>query len=313
MHPEEIRTAGRCLVCGESLARRFPNAKDPFTGERFSIHRCVRCGLGVTVPRPPDPDNYYPEKYYGNRHGMTSNLCTRRRLRFVESAMGQRAVERLLDIGCGDGTFLLAAKGAGWEVAGTERNPGPARAEGLDVREAPERFHFSESFDCITMWHSFEHIPDPLAAISGLSGLLKPGGKLIMAVPDNGGLQAKIFRNGWLHLDVPRHLYHFDAGSLRYCLALAGFSIERQWHQEFEYDLFGWVQSAMNFLFPQPNIFFDFITGRPRGCSVPLTVLNVVLGTVITVLFLPAVLIGTAAGRGGTLVAVARRSESPER
>jgi SAM-dependent methyltransferase len=226
--------------------------------------------------------------------------------------MERGAVERLLDVGCGDGTFLLAAKAAGWEVAGTERNPGPARAEGLDVRESAERFSSSEPFDCITMWHSFEHMPDPLAAISGLSGLLKPGGKLIMAVPDNGGLQAKIFRNGWIHLDVPRHLYHFDAESLRYCLAAAGYSIERRWHQEFEYDLFGWVQSTMNFFFPQPNMFFDFLTGR-RGGSVPLICLNVVLGTVLTVLFLPAVPIGTAAGRGGTLIAAARRSVSSER
>jgi len=214
----------------------------------------------------------------------------------------------LLDIGCGDGAFLLAAKGAGWEVLGTERNPGPARAAGLDVRESLDEVDSPGPFDCITMWHSFEHMPNPRSTLGSIRDLLKPGGKLVVAVPDSGGLQAAIFRGRWFHLDVPRHLYHFDAGSLRHCLASAGFTVTRQWHQEFEYDLVGWSQSALNCIRYQPNVFFDLLKGRRRGPGASFPLVDVLLGVAFTVASLPAVAAGTIAGRGGTLVAVARRS-----
>ena len=306
--PAVSPAGGQCVVCGDPLASRFPDVLDPLTGERFSIHRCVRCGLGHTVPPPEDPGRYYPPEYYGNRHGITSRYCASRRLRFTEAAVPGGGRKRLLDIGCGDGAFLLAAKGAGWEVLGTERNPRPARAAGLDVEETLDEAGSPESFDCATLWHSFEHMPDLRSTLVSVRDLLKPDGKLIVAVPDSGGLQASVFRSRWFHLDVPRHLYHFDAGSLRHCLASAGFTVMRQWHQEFEYDLLGWSQSALNCIRHRPNVFFDLLTGRRRdpGASFPL--MDLLLGTILTALFLPAVAAGTVSGRGGTLVAVARRN-----
>ena len=298
----------QCAVCGGSLVPRFPEVRDSLTGESFSIYRCAQCGLGHTIPQPLNAGRYYPAEYYGNRHGITDRFCIRRRLRFVDAAVPREKARRLLDIGCGDGAFLLAARDAGWEVAGTERNPGPARAAGLDVRESLAQVSSREPFDCVTMWHSFEHMPDLQATLAGISGLLKPAGKLVVAVPDFGGLQAKIFRHHWFHLDVPRHLHHFDAASLRYCLASAGYSIERQWHQEFEYDLIGWSQSAMNCIMRHPNVYFDFLTGKRRDLGASVPVVTIMLGTILTALFLPAVAAGTLSARGGTLVAVACRS-----
>lgn len=216
--------------------------------------------------------------------------------------------KRLLDVGCGDGAFLLAAKGRGWEVMGTERNPRPARAAGLDVRETLDEVQSPESFDCATLWHSFEHMPDLRSTLAAVRGLLKPDGKLLIAVPDSGGLQATVFGSRWFHLDVPRHLYHFDDGSLRRCLASAGFTVLRQWHQEFEYDLFGWSQSALNCVLSPPNVFFHFLTGRRREHSAFVVFLNLLLGMFLSALFLPAVPAGAIARRGGTLVVVALRS-----
>jgi len=218
--------------------------------------------------------------------------------------------KRLLDIGCGDGSFLLAAREAGWEIMGTELNPQLALATGLDIKEALEQIPPSDQFDCITMWHTLEHMRDIPSVATQMARLLKPAGRLIIAVPDYDGLQANTFRERWLHLDVPRHLYHFGAGALQHWLALGGFSVERKWHQEFEYDLLGWSQSALNYILPYRNVFFDCITGRRKDYSSLVTALSFVLGSLLTVLALPAVIMGTLLKRGGTLVIVAHYGSS---
>ena len=298
----------KCNVCGDRLLPLFPEVCDPLTNEIFAIKRCGQCGLGHTTPRPDDLGRYYATQYYGNRHGFTARYCSSRRLGFVSAALGEGIGKKLLDIGCGDGSFLLEARRAGWEVMGTELNPAPARELGLVVREEIAGVAQNERFDCITMWHTLEHMRDIPSMLGRISVLLKAEGKLIVAVPDCDGMQAQIFGPKWLHLDVPRHLYHFDNGSLRNCLTSAGFSVERQWHQEFEYDLLGWSQSALNYLMPQyPNVFFDYLAGKRTSDNKIVTITGFVLGTVLTALALPAVFVGTFLKRGGTLIAVAKR------
>jgi SAM-dependent methyltransferase len=297
-----------CNVCGDRLIPRFPEIRDPLTSEIFAIEKCIRCGLGHTAPQPRDAGRYYAARYYGKRHGFTAQYCNRRRLRFVWAAAGEGTGKRLLDIGCGDGSFLLAAKLTGWNVTGTELNPSMAKELGLDVYENMALVTREGKFDCITMWHTLEHMHDITWMLKQIAGLLKAEGKLIVAVPDFGGLQALLFGPRWLHLDVPRHLYHFDAGALRYCLNSAGFSIQRLWHQELEYDLLGFSQSTLNYLMPYPNVFFDALTGKSSDYGKIVTAIGFVLGTLLTVLALPLVAVGRLMGRGGTLIAVAKRN-----
>ena len=194
-------------------------------------------------------------------------LCERRRLRFMEYIAGRTNKKRLLDIGCGDGSFLLGAREAGWKVTGTELNARQGRSFGLDVRHTLDHIGPTQRFDFITMWHSLEHIRDIKSTLFSIAGLLAPQGRLIIAVPNSRSLQAKLFGPRWLHLDVPRHLYHFDPGSLRFSLENAGFRICHSLHHEIEYNLSGWSQSAMNYLNPKPNVFLDVVTGKGKGHS----------------------------------------------
>src|SRR3982751_4975601 len=139
-----------CNACGGALKTRFPAVLDPQTGERFSIAAREVCGLGHTTPQPADLQPYYGATYHGGRHGFMDRYCVRRRLRLVASAadaVGRG--RRLLDIGCGDGTFLLGARGAGWSVVGTEMNPVGARAAGLDfVHQTIDEARAHVPFDC---------------------------------------------------------------------------------------------------------------------------------------------------------------------
>ena len=156
-----------------------------------------------------------------------------------------------------------------------------------------------------------EHISDPRSEILALSRMLQSNGVLLIAVPNAAGLQARLFGRHWLHLDVPRHLYHFNDHSLASLLKLAGLSPVRRWNQEFEYDLLGWSQSALNAMMPNQNVFYRTIVGKRAGLSRGAVLVNAVLGTVFSALSLPAVVAGTAAGRGGTLIVAARRRNQP--
>jgi SAM-dependent methyltransferase len=295
-----------CQNCGCALAQSLAGVRDPLTGESFGIYTCYGCGLGHTVPQPDDLKSYYPPGYYGNRHGPAERHCIRRRLRLVAAAMGGKGrTGRLLDVGCGDGAFPLAALRAGWEVVGTELEPRLAQEAGLDVRESIAQAADRAPVDCITLWHSLEHMRDIRETLAQAAKLLKPDGRMIIAVPDRGGFQARFFKRWWLHLDVPRHLYHFDKVSLCACLQQAGFSVRQYRHQEFEYDLLGWAQSALNVLFANANVFLNQLTGRRPGPGPFTRAASFILGSVLLVFSLPAVALGTMCGRGGALVAVA--------
>lgn len=299
-------TPTSCKACGYQLVRHFPRVLDPQTNERFRIDKCVNCGLGHTIPQPVDLTKYYGTTYYGGRHSFSASYRARQRLRIVESIIGNEVNRSILDIGCGDGTFLLEAKKKGWKVIGTEIYPHIARKAGLDVRETIEQVYDCPPFDCITFWHSLEHLRNPRSAMILAAKLLKPNGAFIISVPDSAGLQAKVFGSGWFHRDVPRHLYHFDARSLTSLTHSVGCTPERWWYQELEYDILGWSQSILNLLLPSSNLFFYTLTGRPSKVNKLLELWSFVLGSLLSILLLPAVAISTLSRHGGTLIVAAR-------
>jgi SAM-dependent methyltransferase len=280
-------------------------ALDPQSGETFGVLRCSRCQLGVTVPAPEDLEPYYGERYYGGRHWITRRYCLWRRMRVIEQTTRGTPPGTLVDIGCGDGSFLLEARRAGWTVLGTEVNdqiPSP----GLEIWGSIADLRVRAPFGCITLWHSLEHLRNPVQALADLARMLVPGGTLVVAVPDSRGWQARLFGRHWLHLDVPRHLYHFSLPSLRAALDQSGLEVVRVWHHEVEYDWFGWIQSALNRLMPRPNILFDTLTRRPRRVSRARVAANVVLAGLLLIPALAATVLSTWAGQGGTLVVAAR-------
>jgi SAM-dependent methyltransferase len=297
-----------CIICGNKLATQYPKVNDPITGEVFVINKCIKCGLGHTCPKPINLMPYYGETYYTNRRGFTEGHCIRRRVKTVLSATKHMDHKRLLDIGCGNGAFLRAMSILGWNVAGTEINPGLELMKELAVRKHIEDFSDCAPFDCITMWHTLEHMENISTVLSQIYSLLRPGGKLIIAVPNNFSFQARLFKSKWLHLDAPRHIYHFDVTSLQNCLRMKGFYIERCDYQELEYDLLGWVQSSLNRIFNTPNIFLDSIRGKPGVNGGLVTMLNLFLGSLLVMLSLPAVMVERLFNRSGTIIMVVRKN-----
>jgi 2-polyprenyl-3-methyl-5-hydroxy-6-metoxy-1,4-benzoquinol methylase len=265
-----VRAATACGHPGADLVWLF-DANDPATGDGFSIARCRWCNLAQTVPAPSpaELDHYYPRGYHSTtkryRAGMDRvlSLVHRARIRAVERLNG--GTGSVLDIGCGPGVLLNQMRARGWTVRGTERSPSAAQQARdvfhLDVRpqEVDDLIAEGVTFDAVVLWHVAEHLHAPLATIRGIARLLKPGGILLIAVPNFGSPEARFGRDRWFHLDVPRHLAHFTPATLGAMLAEAGFEQAKVTHLVPEYDLFSFVQTVENRLGLPPNLLYDVL------------------------------------------------------
>lgn len=290
-----------CLVCNASLGVRFEAVRDSVTGEDFSVLSCPSCGLGVTAPAVADLARYYGPRYWGARHGFTAEYCAWRRVQLLSSMARLPPGSRVLDFGSGDGNFLRRASREGWVSFGLEASflPENNAPGGYEVFTNLDDVRSRGPFDAITLWHVLEHLPDPVATLRELEAMLTPKGVIVIAVPDAQGVQAETLGADWMHLDVPRHLFHFGRKSLDRLLTRSGFAPFRWWKHEFEYDLMGWSQSALS-KFRIPVDFFDAVTGRtPVGMY---WAASLAVGTAVSAAALPLAL-----KWGSSITVVARR------
>ncbi len=138
------------------------------------------------------------------------------------------AGQNLLDIGCGNGSFLSSAHEAGWVVTGIDPDPqavATAKELGFDVRLGSIDLldGVSSRFDVITLSHVIEHVHEPKKVIQAVHRLLKPGGVLYIDTPNIESKGAARFGRSWRGLETPRHLVLFSSGGIVGLLNACGF------------------------------------------------------------------------------------------
>jgi SAM-dependent methyltransferase len=232
-----------CLLCGSPDWTPLVEAPDSAPGGSglwFMVVKCKACGLCYTNPRPSARrlSQFYPDDYAPHRP-VTERAQTPRWWRrltlfgkaqdLAREALPLHGKGRLLDFGCGSGSFLVRMRRQGWHVTGVD-----ACAAVVDRLRSQHGLHALAgslphpaleecSFDVITMWQALEHVHQPLATLRSAHRLLAPGGKLLVTVPNLDSLAFRWFGSAWNGLDLPRHLVHFSPSTLRLILYRAGF------------------------------------------------------------------------------------------
>jgi len=139
---------------------------------------------------------------------------------------------KLLDVGCGSGSYLATMQALGWNVTGVDLFADLAEqvSETLGVPchagALPDVGLQPGSFDVITFWHVVEHLPDPGTVLRHAVSLLRPGGVLAVGVPVYDCREEQMFGGSWLGYDVPRHLFTFSRARLASFLEEQGLVVE---------------------------------------------------------------------------------------
>jgi SAM-dependent methyltransferase len=320
----KMLTASKCPVCDATEARpRFE-----VEGIEPVVAVCTTCGLGrfVPMPEPDEISSFYPSEYYGPSGTKFRPLVEwlvrivgARHIAFL--SRGLPAGAQVLDVGCGRGVLLGRLADRGSHVHGVEMSEEAAAGADprADVRIAPrlsDAVYPACSFDQIILWHVLEHLPDPRATLIECQRIMRPGGRLIVAVPNFSSLQARLSGPAWFHLDAPRHLYHFPLPALRRLIERCGFRCGRAYHFSLRQNPFGWIQSALNLFSSQrPNQLYTFLQtpGQDKkGRTDRATLLR--MWAILLLAAPPAcalTVLETILRRGGTVHIVATRQHGP--
>jgi SAM-dependent methyltransferase len=309
---------GPCLVCGAPVRHAFDAVEDG-----FSVAACDACGSARTWPSLDDEaiGAWYPQMYYGERNVRFNPLFERMTRWFRRRRVGViRSLTKpgtVLDVGCGRGFTLSFLRDAGYRTIGVELSPHAAQharqSLGLDVRTGDFlRLPFAAGeLDVIIFWHSLEHVAEPLRALDRARELLRPGGLLVVAVPNFESLQSRATGRQWFHLDVPRHYVHFSARGLRGALRARGFRVINQAHFSLEQNPYGWIQSLLNRVFPYNLLYAVLKDSSARVYNLRQFPLQTIATTIAGALLLPVALLLTLVEmllrRGGTIEIYARK------
>jgi 2-polyprenyl-3-methyl-5-hydroxy-6-metoxy-1,4-benzoquinol methylase len=240
-----VLPACACPVCGEASAEFWSEAtwSLPFSPSLYRLADCPKCGSIFCTPRPIAEDlaRFYKECYNYNwfeQHRLLKAIQGWHRWKRVQALLRRRGMKpgRILDVGCGHGLFLRWAKRSGWDAVGIDYPSSATRCareqnglrviESDAIRAVEEQSAELGQFDLITVWHCLEHASDPFSLVKHLRKILKPSGKLLIAVPNGSCEGMRIKKESWVWCQEPFvHTVHFTPKSLMNLLTTADLSI----------------------------------------------------------------------------------------
>jgi SAM-dependent methyltransferase len=174
-------------------------------------------------PLPVDMRPFYEGGYQEIPNSLSAlRVISKKENYRMEPILKYKTGGSLLEIGPWMGIFSCNAKDAGFDVTAIDIDQqcvdflndtvGVKAFQSADP--AKTLADMTEKFDVIALWHSLEHLPRPWLVVQRAAERLNPGGLLVIAIPNIESLEFAKFREAWLHLDAPRHLYFYPEKSL---------------------------------------------------------------------------------------------------
>jgi 2-polyprenyl-3-methyl-5-hydroxy-6-metoxy-1,4-benzoquinol methylase len=227
---EDITTHRACPVCAARETETI------FVKDGFPHLRCASCTVIYVSPVVAQ------ERLRSHHQGETSYtkvltsganaLLDRKRFEYALDLLAEHLPTsgKLLDVGCGPGTFLAVARERGWQVSGVEFNASCVamlREAGIEIIDKPleDASLVKGSYACVALWDVLEHITDPRPFLATLRGLLSPGGMLLVEVPQIGSLVSRLLHATSNTFAGDTHINFFTAVTMRRLLEDAGFSV----------------------------------------------------------------------------------------
>lgn len=215
----------QCPVCNCCLLEALSSVQPEH------LRRCLSCGLVFELRTPTDLDltAHYSHYSYG-----TLKPCppaTRASYRLVlQSLEPWRGTGRLLDLGCGQGDFLVEAAAAHWQATGMEFSEAAVslcRDRGLDVVQGASASNVlsGRHFDVVTAFEVLEHLRSPGDLLNDAASLLRSGGLMYLTTPNFNALLRHLERDNFAPISYPDHLCFFTPASLRHLAARFGFRV----------------------------------------------------------------------------------------
>lgn len=229
-------SAFHCLLCNHAQSQDFlDNCFDYFMRKPVVVNyvRCTACGLVQQEFVPEDVSSFYDDYPVHRQKSKLYSMLRRLLVGQVYAGVSQLA-GRLLDFGCGDGSFLEEPRIQKFFRIGYE--PNASQANAISQRLSIPVYHdlaelkadLQDRIDVITMHFVLEHVTNLHATFATACSLLKPGGVLYITIPHINSFEAHLFGRRWHGLDPPRHICFPCPSHVAEFARIHGLKIDRQ-------------------------------------------------------------------------------------
>lgn len=279
---------------------------------------CSGCRLLRLHPWPgvAELSRYYPDTYWFAPQESTVSrweegyrrLVLGDHVRFVAGSIAP-SDGPVLDLGCGGALFGRLLGERGYKVFGLDFSHQAAQVGWRQNRVPVATGIFSTApfacgtFNAITMFHVLEHLYDPGSYIEAAWHLLRPGGRLIVQVPNAASWQRLLFGERWNGFDLPRHLINFRASDLHFLISQKRFKILRTKHFSLRDNPAGFASSLAPSLDPMARR----VRGKKESSGARLARNMTYFGLAMAAL--PFAALEAACGAGSTIMLDARKVE----
>lgn len=261
-----------CKICHNTSGNKSYSFREMMFGSKdvFEYFQCAECGCLQIREIPDDLLKYYAGDYYSfqkpaslsdnflkaffKNQRAKSCLLERNLFRTLLSKVYRppdyfdwlkkvkiEFESEVLDVGCGAGHLLVRMKKDGFKnLTGVDAfiRDNIYYENGIKLLKK-ELSEIDKQFDFIMLHHSYEHMTNPLRVLQELQRLLKPDRYVLIRVPVASSYAWEKFRENWVQLDVPRHLFLHTVESMNLLADQVGFILEETVFDSTEFQFWG--------------------------------------------------------------------------